>query len=60
MPGNEKRTSSLPSEQVEYWLRKEVAPTYDEMKANPASAIPIDNVIESIRARHTTRLKDDK
>ena len=56
----EKRTFSLPAELVEHWLRNEVAPTYDEMRANPASAIRIDDVIESIRARHAACLKDDK
>jgi antitoxin ParD1/3/4 len=45
---------------VERWLREGVAPAYDEMKADPASAIPLDDVIKSIRARHAARLKDNK
>lgn len=45
---------------VERWLREEVAPTYDEMKANPASGIPIKDVIEGIRTHHAARLKGNK
>lgn len=44
---------------VERWLREEVAPAYDEMKADPASGIPIKEVMEGIRAHHAARLKDN-
>jgi antitoxin ParD1/3/4 len=42
---------------VERWLREEVAPAYDAMKADPSRAIPAANVFDSIRKRHTARLK---
>lgn len=42
---------------VERWLREEVAPAYDAMKADPARGIPIDQVFDAVRARHAQRLK---
>jgi antitoxin ParD1/3/4 len=42
---------------VERWLREEVGPTYDAMKADPARAIPAAKVFSTIRARHAKRLK---
>src|SRR5580704_17374602 len=42
---------------VERWLREEVAPAYDAMKADPARGIPAAKAFSSIRARHTKRLK---
>jgi antitoxin ParD1/3/4 len=40
---------------VERWLREEVAPAYDAMKADPARGIPADKVFAEIRARHAKR-----
>ncbi len=42
---------------VERWLREEVAPAYDAMKADPSRAIPAKKVFAKIRAHHATRLK---
>ena len=42
---------------VERWLRDEVAPTYDAMKADPSQGIPIEQVFASVHARHAQRLK---
>lgn len=42
---------------VERWLREEVVPVYDAMKANPERAIPADQVFSTIRAHHAARLK---
>jgi antitoxin ParD1/3/4 len=42
---------------VERWLREEVVPVYDAMKANPGRAIPADQVFSTIRAHHAARLK---
>jgi antitoxin ParD1/3/4 len=44
-------------EAVERWLRTEVAPVYDRMKADPGLAIPADKVFAEVRARHTLRRK---
>ncbi len=45
---------------VERWLRDEVAPVYDAMKADPSRAIAAEHVFASIRARHAARLKSDR
>jgi antitoxin ParD1/3/4 len=45
---------------VEDWLRSQVVPVYDAMKANPKRGIPADKVFEEIRARHTAKLKARK
>jgi antitoxin ParD1/3/4 len=45
-------------EAVERWLREEVAPVYDRMKANPERGIPADEVFAEIRAYHARRLKE--
>jgi antitoxin ParD1/3/4 len=42
---------------VERWLREEVAPVYDAMKAEPARGIPSAKAFSAIRARHAKRLK---
>ncbi|MEA2902643.1 MAG: antitoxin ParD1/3/4 [Alphaproteobacteria bacterium] len=42
---------------VERWLRDDVAPIYDAMKADPSRAIPAKKVFAKIRARHAARLK---
>ncbi len=44
---------------VERWLRDEVAPTYDAMKADPTRALSGDEVLQRIRRRHAARLKGD-
>lgn len=45
---------------VERWLREEVAPAYDAMKANPARAIPLNRAFDRVRARHRTGDKGPK
>ena len=42
---------------IERWLRDEVAPSYDRMKASPGRAIPAGEVESMLRARHAQRLK---
>jgi antitoxin ParD1/3/4 len=42
---------------VERWLREEVVPVYDAMKADPARGIPAREVFADVRARHAARLK---
>lgn len=37
---------------VEKWLREEVAPAYDALRADPDRAIPLDDVMARIRKRH--------
>jgi antitoxin ParD1/3/4 len=44
-------------EVVERWLRDEVAPTYDKMKANPKRGVAASKVFADIRARHYAQLK---
>jgi antitoxin ParD1/3/4 len=43
---------------VERWLKDEVAPVYDAMKAEPDRAIPIAQAFAAVRAHHAARLKD--
>jgi antitoxin ParD1/3/4 len=40
---------------VERWLRAEVAPTCDAMKADPSRARPAKEVFQRIKARHAKR-----
>lgn len=42
---------------VEKWLQKDVAATYDAMKADPARGLPASQVFDEIRAAHAARLK---
>jgi antitoxin ParD1/3/4 len=42
---------------VERWLREEVVPAYDAMKADPTRGIPSEKVFATIRARHAARMK---
>lgn len=42
---------------VEHWLREQVAPAYDAMKADSSRGIPADQAFASVRARHSDRLK---
>ncbi len=37
---------------VERWLREEVVPAYDAMKADPSRGIPIEDVRKSLAALH--------
>ncbi len=42
---------------MERWLRDEVAPAYDEIKAHPEGTLASDKVFDNIRKRHAARLK---
>jgi antitoxin ParD1/3/4 len=42
---------------IERWLREEVAPAYDEMKAHPERGVPLDDVMREIHALHAARTK---
>jgi antitoxin ParD1/3/4 len=44
-------------EAVERWLREQVAPAYDRMKASPKRALPAKDVFGNLRAHHERRLK---
>jgi len=37
---------------VERWLREEVAPVYDAMKADPTRGIPARKVFAAVKSRH--------
>ena len=53
-----KRTFSLPPEcdaAVERWLKEEVVPTYDAVKADPSRGIPAKSVFAEARARSGRR-----
>ena len=45
---------------VEQWLREEVAPVYDAMKADPKRGIPAKKVFDAVRAHHARRMKAPK
>jgi antitoxin ParD1/3/4 len=42
---------------VERWLREDVAPVYDAMKADPKRAVPIEKVFTAVREHHAARMK---
>ncbi len=42
---------------IERWLREEVVPTYERMKADPSRGIPAEKVFAELRAHHEKRLK---
>ena len=42
---------------VERWLREDVAPAYDAMKAKPSRAVSTDKDFAEVRARHAKRAK---
>ncbi|MGJ0453422.1 MAG: type II toxin-antitoxin system ParD family antitoxin [Methylocystis sp.] len=42
---------------VERWLRDEVAPAYDEIKAYPDRTLSSEKLFDNIRKRHAARLK---
>ncbi len=37
---------------VENWLRQEVVPAYDALKANPARGVPLDEVLAGLEEIH--------
>jgi antitoxin ParD1/3/4 len=45
---------------VERWLRDEVVPVYDAVKADPKRAIPAKKVFAAVRKHHAARLKASK
>lgn len=47
-------------EAVECWLRDDVAPAYDAMKAHPERGLPAKAVFEELRARHGDRIKETR
>jgi antitoxin ParD1/3/4 len=42
---------------IERWLREDVASAYDEMKADPSRAIPVEDVFAELRELHARRLE---
>jgi antitoxin ParD1/3/4 len=40
---------------VERWLKDDVAPVYDAMKADPTRGVPAKQVFDAIRAHHDRR-----
>ena len=42
---------------IEKWLREEVAPTYDKMKADPSRGVSSEEVAASVQSRHEQRLR---
>jgi len=44
---------------VERWLREDVAPAYDRMKADPNRGISVEDMDQRSRARHAARRKRD-
>ena len=45
---------------VEHWLRSEVAPVYDAMKADAKRGIPAETVFAELRSRHAAKRKARK
>ena len=45
---------------IERWLRSEVGPVYDAMKANPNRAISAKKAFAAVRAHHAAKLKAAK
>ncbi len=45
---------------IESWLRSEVRPAYDAMKANPKRAVSAKKAFAVVRARHAAKLKAAK
>ncbi len=44
---------------IESWLREEVAPAYDAVKAEPSRGIEAQKVFDDLRAHHAARLADN-
>ncbi|NKM13769.1 type II toxin-antitoxin system ParD family antitoxin [Rhizobium laguerreae] len=51
------RTLAARDAAVEKWLRDEVVPTYDEMKAHPERALSVEEVRRRLDARITAHAK---
>jgi antitoxin ParD1/3/4 len=45
---------------IERWLRSEVGPVYDAMKADPGRAISAKRAFAAVRAHHAAKLKASK
>jgi antitoxin ParD1/3/4 len=45
---------------VERWLKEEVVPVYDVMKADPKRGIAAKKVFAAVRAHHAAKLKDSR
>ena len=45
---------------MEQWLKLEVAPVYDAMKADPKRGLPANKVFAAIRAHHAAKAKAPK
>jgi len=45
---------------IESWLRSEVGPVYDAMKADPKRAVSAKKAFAAVRARHAEKLKAAK
>jgi antitoxin ParD1/3/4 len=45
---------------IEHWLRSEVGPVYDAMKANPKHAVSARKAFAAVRAHHAAKLKVSK
>jgi antitoxin ParD1/3/4 len=45
---------------IEHWLKSEVVPVYDAMKADPKRGILAEQVFADLRARHSARSKARK
>jgi len=42
---------------IERWLREEVVPTYDEIRAHPERGIPAEKIFADLRAYHNRQMK---
>jgi putative addiction module CopG family antidote len=54
------RVLQLRDQAVENWLREQVLPAYDAMKANPARGLSAKQVRANLAAHHKTALKSRK
>ncbi len=45
---------------VEKWLREEVAPAYDAIKADPARGLTAEGVFTKLRAHHARKIQEGK
>ena len=44
---------------IERWLREEVVPAYDAIKADPNRGIEAQKVFDDLRARHAAKIADN-
>jgi putative addiction module CopG family antidote len=51
------RTLQARDKAVEAWLRDEVAKSYDELQADPSLGIPIEKIMDRVRAAYHARAK---